>query len=280
MNIFKLFLCLSFFLSVGASSFESERSVTKGVENKSCPQFQAYGFPKPNNEGVRNRSYYLCKWGYSGMYDPKEKSPVWVAEHLVKGSIEGSAKRKDLRFEADPEIPASDSTGVKSFRKYGDFDQGHLAPAGDFSYDLKAMAETFYYTNAVPQVSSHNEKIWASLEGAVREIAERRGELFVYTGVVYSDKRHKTIGDGVAVPDALFKVLVDKKAFQSTAFLIPNKGEDEIGTDFTKYQISVRELEKSSGLNFDPDLSKQEADKLEVSGGDWIMPKIRIRFKN
>jgi endonuclease G len=255
-------------------------SVKRGLPNLGCPQFQAFGFPTVKPLSITNRSYFTCRLGYAGMYDPVEKNPLWIAEHLVKGRMLGDGKRDKLDFSEDPQIPEIDNPQTNSYRKYGDYDTGHMAPAADFGSSMEAMQQTFLYSNAVPQVSSHNQGIWANLEAATREMAERRGELYVVTGPVYTQSSRTKIANGVSVPDAIYKVLIDPVAKTSTAFLIPNKATSEVGEDYMSYQLSVRELEKQTNLNFNSDLGRNSSDKLEVSGGDWVMPKVRIKFKN
>lgn len=255
----------------------TSHSVTKGYQNSNCPQFQAYGYPVSKDENIVKRSYFTCRLGYAGQFDPSEKTPLWSAEHITAENTQGQASRDDLDFIPDPEIPTNLSAFDKDYSRSG-YQKGHMAPAADFKYNQLAMNETFFYSNAVPQAPQHNMHIWNYLEAATRELANRRGELYVITGPIYSSNPHLKLKNNVSIPDAIFKVLVDPKTKSMTAFIIPNN--DNVGEDYNPYQVTVREVEKVSGLNFNPSLSRSESDKLEVSGGDWIMPKPRKRNKN
>lgn len=253
-----------------------EMTVVHGETNKNCSQFQVYGFPEVNETAISKRGYYTCRIGYAGFYDPNDKVPLWIAEHLVKGQIDGEANRKNLSFSEDPQLPHSDLPIANIYRSSG-WDKGHMAPAADFEYSEEAMRESFLYSNAIPQAPNNNRGIWANLEAAVREVAERRGELFVITGPIFTKMPHEKLRSDIAIPDEIFKVLIDPKTKTATAFVIPNI--NDVGNDYSIYQVSVRSLEKRVNLNFNPRLPKSESDKLEVSGGDWIMPKVRIKFK-
>lgn len=252
-------------------------TITKGKPNENCPQFQIFGFPSIKNSETVKRSYFTCRLAYAGQYDPQEKTPLWVAEHLTAQNIKGEAERDEINFIPDPQIPKGLSAS-DSVYSHSNYQRGHMAPAADFKYSQLAMNESFFYSNAVPQDPYHNTHIWNYLESSTREIANRRGELFVITGPIYSSTPHLKLRDEVSIPDSIFKVLIDPKTKAMTAFVIPNN--NNVGDDFNPYQISVREVEKLSGINFNPTLSKQESDKYEVGGGDWIMPKPRKRNRN
>jgi endonuclease G len=255
-------------------STSEDMSVTRGAPNSKCPEFQAYGYPA-SSASAEKRSYFLCRGGYAGQYDTSEKGSLWIAEHISKAHLGGDANRKGVDFNPDPQIPTNLSANDQTYKRSG-FDKGHLAPAADFKESQELMDQSFYYSNAVPQRPEHNRGIWANLEGAVREMATRRGELYVVTGPVYSGDNQQFLA-GTRIPDALYKVLVDTKTHEMTAFVIPN--ENGLGDDPAPYQTSVRSVEKITGLNFNPDLSRANADKMELSS-DWIMPKVRVKFND
>jgi len=63
-----------------------------------------------------------------------------------------------------------------------------------------------------------------------------------------------------------------------TGFFVPNN--TSVGKDFRIYQVKVRTIEKLTGLNFNPNLSRALADKMEAENGDWVMPSEKARRKN
>ena len=266
-----------------AAAIDASMSVVHGQQNPNCPQFQVFGFPVPKTEGVLERSYSTCRLGYAGLYDPEIKTPLWVSERISRNDLKGLAKRDGLDFEDDPQVPAMD--GIEHYKRSG-LDKGHLAPAADFRWSQEAMRQSFMFSNAVPQNSTHNRKIWSYLESMVREMAARRGALVVVTGPVFTQpvswlrygrvsQTHRS--DAIPVPANLFKVIVDPVSHEMTAFVIPN--DDQRGEDPRPYQVSVREVERLTGLDFNPVLPRSEADRLEANGQAWLLPKFRNEFK-
>ena len=259
------------------------RSAVRGRPNPDCPQFQVFGFPVPKKAGVQERSYSTCRLGYAGMFDVELNTPLWVSERVNRDGLKGDAHRAGLEFKDDPQIPQQLEVS-RHYRRSG-FDKGHLAAAADFRWSQEAMRQSFIFSNVVPQHPLHNRNIWQQLESMVRELAARRGSLFVVTGPVFGQGVQwlhygKTSGDRQAsalpVPSALFKVIVDPATREMTAFLIPNDGQR--GEDPRPYQLSVRDVEKISGLDFNPQLSRSEADNLEVNSPSWVLPQVRKRF--
>lgn len=253
-----------------------EMSVVKGAQNTNCPQFQAFGYPIPFDEKVVHRGFYTCRAGYASMYDPATKTPRWVAEHIKGSALEGSANRKQVRFSEDPQLPHGVSATLNDYSRSG-YDKGHMAPAADYRSSQESMNQTFLLSNIVPQNPVHNQGIWANLEAAIREMVGRWSDLYVITGPIY-DAASTKIGSGVAVPSALFKVVIDRKRQEMTAFIIPNR--PDVGDDPAKYQVRVRDVEHATGMDFNPALSRREADRVEAAGGDWIIPKVRLKFRD
>ncbi len=259
-----------------------EASVTQGRQNPDCDTAQPRGMPATTASVVK-RSYFLCRMGYASQYDPETKTPRWVAERITKRSLEGSASRDGETFSEDPQIPNDHQASLDDYAtEDGDgnrYDRGHLAPAADFKWSPTAMSQSFLLTNIVPQAPRNNRGVWSSLEGMVREMAMRRGEMYVVTGPVYLDSKVATLGQGrVRIPNGMFKILIDPARDEMTGFIIPNN--DSVGEDPAKYQFSVRDVERITGINFNPALDRGTADVLETRGGNWILPKVRTRNRS
>lgn len=245
-------------------------SATRGTPNAGCPQFQIYGYPSISDTEILLRSFYTCRKGYASLYDPAERTPLWVAEHLQKGNFSGHAERDLIDFIPDPDIPYWYLPFPEDYKGSG-YDKGHLAAAANFRSSQAAMNATFRFANAVPQTPQSNRGVWKQLEDATRMLAIRRGGLFVVTGPVYSSIPRTKIKNRVSVPDALYKVLIDPKSETMTGFVIPNT--PDVKSDFRLYQVKVREIEKLTGIDFNPNLPHAKADALEThNGGDWPMP--------
>jgi len=279
---FLIFTLISFIASSGqAEAFETEKysanpaSITHGRPNLNCPQFQVFGYPTLSDSKILRRAFYTCRSGYAGLYDPAERTPLWIAEHLMKNNLQGIAEREFLDFIPDPDIPSGALPKPADYAKSG-YDKGHMAPAADFKSSQTAMAETFQFANAIPQAPHSNRHTWKQLEDSTREVAYRRGEIYVISGPIFSDSPREKIRNSVSIPTAVFKILIDPKTKTMTGFVVPNS--HSVDKEFRVYQVKVREIEKLTGLNFNPSLGQTEADRLEVTtGGDWLMPKGSLR---
>lgn len=245
-----------------------ESSVRKGAN--SCPNFFKFGAPYILDTTTSQRSFFSCRRAYASMYDPNLKVPIWVAEHLVGKDTKGSASRNNIDFIQDPLVPSIYQASHQDYFRSG-YQKGHMAPAADFKNDQVALNESFLFTNSIPQAPQQNMRVWNYLESSVRQLLRRRQELYVVTGPVFLNPRPNKINNSVSVPDAVFKVIHDPSTDTMTAFMVPNG--DSVSDDFTQYQTTVREIEKKTGINFNPKLTRSQADTMEVNGGDIIMPK-------
>ena len=128
-----------------------------------CPQHVLAGAPQIKQEG---NNQYLCRMGYAVNYNYVTKVPYFVVERITANHLGGNASRKD-DFREDPEIPAAHRATLHDYVSSG-YDRGHIAPAGNFTYDTKAMSESFFLSNMMPQVPGNNRGIWRNLEQYTR----------------------------------------------------------------------------------------------------------------
>ncbi|XP_034518122.1 nuclease EXOG, mitochondrial isoform X3 [Ailuropoda melanoleuca] len=204
---------------------------------------------------------------------------------LAVREIDRDADRKHCKFKPDPNIPPTFSAFNEDYIGSG-WSRGHMAPAGDNKFSSKAMAETFYLSNIVPQNFDNNAGYWNRLEMYCRELTERfedvwivsgpltlpqtgsdgkktvSYQLFLLNGPGSSDSQLTVIGeDNVAVPSHLYKVILARRSPVSTeplalgAFVVPNEA---IGfqPQLSEFQVSLQDLEKLSGLVFFPHLDR------------------------
>lgn len=280
MKVCLYWLAVSLFLisniTFSDSGLLTNSSVTHGKPNHSCPQFQIYGYPSTTDIKILRRSFYTCRVGYAALYDPAERTPLWVAEHVKKINFSGNAERDELDFISDIDIPSGALPHPSDYAGSG-FDKGHMAPAANFKSSQLAMNATFRFANAIPQTPQSNRGVWKQLEDATRDLAIRRGDLYVITGPIFIEPLRTKLKGRVSIPNATFKILIDPKHASMTGFVIPNTSSP--GKNFRIYQVKVREIEKLTGLNFNPNLPRAIADKMEaVNGGDWPMPSYKPRL--
>src|SRR5205085_2817549 len=87
-------------------------------------------------------------------------------------------------------------------------DRGHMCPSADRSRTPDENASTFLMINMQPQLHELNAGPWEKLEEHERDLA-RTGDrdLYVVAGGIFAEPP-PTIGHGVAVPQANYKIIV------------------------------------------------------------------------
>ncbi|XP_053456825.1 nuclease EXOG, mitochondrial isoform X2 [Nycticebus coucang] len=251
---------LQFFRSQSAEAALAVREPDGYTENALLGQF---GFPLTGTETK-------CYTNHALSYDQAKRVPRWVLEHISKSKIMGDADRKHCKFKPDPNIPLIFSAVNEDYFGSG-WSRGHMAPAGNNKFSSKAMAETFYLSNIVPQNFDNNSGYWNRIEMYCRELTERFEDVWVVSGPLTlpqtrSDGKktvtYQVIGeDNVAVPSHLYKVILARRSPVSTeplalgAFVVPN---EPIGfqPQLTEFQVNLQDLEKLSGLVFFPHLDR------------------------
>ncbi len=218
-----------------------QNSSTAGGDN--CSDEFAAGTPQSSVDTV-----LLCRSEYISVYDPQRKVPLVVAEKLQPGEFDGSVSRAD-NFQPDPDLTALQSAALNDYRGSG-YARGHMAPAGDFSSSDDAMSESFYLSNIVPQDSGMNSGVWSSLESATRACAKQLGSVYVLTGPVFEGRNQVIGNDKVAVPSSIYKIVVSGK--NARAFIMPNRKLPPARSDFSRYAVTVDEVQRATGLNFFP----------------------------
>ena len=185
--------------------------------------------------------------GFDLGYNEQFEQAAWVAYVLTREETESGEVERTDDFRADTSVRTGSATPA-DYRGSG-FDRGHLAPAGDMTWNEEAMSQSFLMTNMSPQRPGFNRGVWRRLETAVRNWAVEKDSIYVITGPVFTASDSLIGENGVGVPEHYFKVLVDLSPpdYDMIAFLLPNdSSSDELG----KFAISVDSLEQYSGYDF------------------------------
>lgn len=165
---------------------------------------------------VRELCYDDFAVGHSGV----TLTPLWSAEHLTASEVEaarGLARRDD--FHADENLPHGERAELIDYRRSG-YDRGHMAPSGDMPTP-EAQDQSFTLANIAPQAPSLNRGLWEQIEVAVRNLADRDGELYVVTGPIF-DRDSALLNGRVRVPSAMFKAVYDPARRQAAAYVADN----------------------------------------------------------
>lgn len=231
--------------------------------NDTCSNMVPYGYPTVVNSSTQTFTQ-LCRIAYTVLHDNTRKVPVYSAELLLIENIPLKIKRVNA-FKADPDLPYGSRAELSDYDYT--YDRGHMTPFEDARKSSAAALQTFYMSNMVPQNLHLNRGMWRALENQTRVWAKRSSSgIFVLTGPIFNKQPIDTIGNGVAVPTHIFKVVIDRSTGQGIAFIIPNV--DPIpGTSLHDYVVTIKQVEEASGLILTPD--NRNGDLIDSTGSEF-----------
>ena len=134
----------------------------------------------------------LERAAYRLSYNPATRLPVWVAWHLTAEHTDGPYSRKGIKFAEDEDVPVPRATNMDYINS--GYDRGHICPSGDNKWSEEAQLQSFLYTNCCPQLHNLNAGDWNELEGKCRKWAQQYGGVYIVSGPLLLNKKHKTIG--------------------------------------------------------------------------------------
>ena len=237
-----------------------EKPTLQKQTEMTCHGHVALGIP-----GLEDK--LLCREGYALGYNFQKKAPTWVAYRLTSESVNRKFKRSSS-FREDEELPVEYRTLLSDYKDSG-YDRGHMAPSATVDSSHNAMEESFLLSNMTPQLSGFNRKGWRILEEKVRDWTNNRGELYVVTGALFEGEgKPKVIGNGVYVPSHFYKVVYDWASQEAIAFIVPHKAFSK--SELSNFIVSIDEVEKRSGFDFNPELDNLTEDRIETEvNGLW-----------
>lgn len=199
---------------------------------------------------------------YVSSYNPYHRQPNYVVHVIPKDILYGNQTRTN-DFRADPFIKQHMSDSIDYWNS--GFDRGHMAASADFKWNKKALSESYYYSNIVPQNPGLNQNAWNKLEMQIREWAIDNSELIVVSGPVLNDKLPK-INQGsykVSIPAFLYKIVLDfyPPTYKAIAFIYPNKN---VPYELEKHVVSIDSIEQLTGIDFFPKIDDDLEQKLEA----------------
>ncbi len=207
--------------------------------------------------------------GYTLSFNPTYKIANWVAYELTDQEVKTKKSNRFDKFLLDPAVKGG--TAMNEDYTHTGYDRGHLVPAGDMKWSAKAMRESFYLSNIIPQKPQLNRGIWKELEEQVREWAITDKRLLIAAGPVIRSNLKRLGKNRVAIPDTMYKVIVSPngKNPQGIAFLFANKGYGNIS--LKTLAIPIDSVEKITGIDFFPALPDEIENKVEsvVNIKEW-----------
>lgn len=204
-----------------------------------CGQHLDKGMPSTNSD------QFLCRDGYAVGYNYDTKNADWVAYHVTAESVNITNKRSNS-FKEDTEMPDYARSTLADYKGSG-YDRGHLAPSATMDFTRESMKQSFLMSNMSPQLPGFNRVGWRVLEEHVRDLANEYNELYVVTGPIY-EGNEGTIGNGVVIPSAFYKVILDPSFDEAIAFIVPHR--DVSSSELANFITTIDEVERQTGLDF------------------------------
>jgi endonuclease G len=201
--------------------------------------------------------YLMDKTAYVLSYNRARGSANWVAWRLRADDLGTTDRANDFR--ADDQVPSHFHRITPSDYARSGYDRGHLCPSADRTKDEATNSETFLMSNMLPQVHALNAGPWKGIETYERELVANEGKsVYVVAGGIFA-RAPKTIGQGVAVPIATYRVTVvvqpgsgPNDVSDVTPILaveMPNDASAK-GHKWGEFRVSVDRVERDTGYDF------------------------------
>jgi len=242
-------------------------------------------FGNPSSAATVSSDNFLLDLGYYvESYSKTRGTPNWVSWHLDGTNTTNATSRLD-NFAAYSGLPTSYFQVQSNSYSGSGFDRGHNCPSADRTSSTDANSATFLMTNMIPQAPQNNQQTWNNLEGYLRTQVTAGNEVYIIMGSYgtggvgsLSTATVNTIAGGnVTVPSNVWKVAViipagngdliragNASAVRVIAVNTPNV--NSVSTDWTKYLVTVRDIEKAvgNGFNLLSALPQSVQDAIEV----------------
>ena len=280
------------------------------------PKIHAEEIAKFTTAALEVSDYYLPYQNFSVSQNPFRKFPYYSAVN-VDGTCFHKIKRntifggKSERWEKDARIPPETQWGKALYdaEKY-DFDKGHMAKREDVQWGNNveiarlAAKSTFYYPNAIPQVSKLNRGVWKSIENYIlhHEAVKNSMKICLFSGPAFKEDDPeflKTVNDEVVrLPYLFWKVVYyvkdnvlyragfltsQQRLLQKKRIVKPVSRSEGIRSthfnafkDAETYQVAVSFIEKISRLTFEAAAETFQNDAPEKI----ILSRVNVRSTN
>jgi endonuclease G len=229
-----------------------------------CPGFYVDGrLPEIRNTRMAAATTELCYGVFGVMHSGVTRTPLWSAEHLTANHIDAARTlSRENSFHPEARLPVTARAELSDYARSG-YDRGHMAPNGDMP-DRETQHESFTLANMVPQDADVNRHIWAGIEGVVRKLAQKEGDLYVITGPAFIGANLQKVGN-VLVPSHVYKLVYSPRQQAGAAFFIENHADAQYA------MLSIAQLEDKVGINLLPSLTPAQKAVL------LRLPKVRQR---
>ena len=226
------------------------------------------GAPAPDDLRVLDRGEFLVGWS------DRLRHPVWCAYHVTREAKFDVGTRPGFRKDRSVAAAPSPSDYTRS-----GYDRGHMVPnyAIVTRFGEEARRRTFLMTNIAPQTPALNRGVWRELEHRIADLwTARYGEIWVVVGCI-SSGNETVSGTNIDVPNAFYQVILAQEGMDVRVLATVFDQDVAWGAWAARSIVSVDELEKMTGLDFNPDLPAFIQDPLEADLPTRLWP---IRFRD
>jgi len=162
------------------------------------------------------------------------------------GKDNGNFPREDS-FTFDEKVPEQcRQTSTRSYNKT--YHRGHLFAANHFDNDQRAMFESFYMSNVVPQHAVSNTGAWKTTE-IITECYREHHDLYLAAGVTYGTDSSDDFfveSHGIVTPTAMWKLIMLDRA-QYAAWIIPNSSNAK-AEELDNYEVTIEDLMRITNI--------------------------------
>ncbi len=206
----------------------------------------------------------------------EERRFAAVTAHNIDGARiipEGVIERKD-RFRFDPTVSSQLQVDNDRGYRHNPWDRGHLVRRralhwGEQAIAEQADAESFFWTNIVPQHNRLHSTAWGKIENWILDFADDNDkQASIFTGPILTpdDPEHQNQPDesSINIPAGFWKILAIKRDGEllAAAFLVWQRDFDRnspVEFDPILEQVRITTIEFLTGLSF---ATLREADPL------------------
>lgn len=218
---------------------------------------------------VTNRPYVVG-------YDENRRDPLWAAYKLKKVDKLKKLDRPEIPYAMDDQtrskVPTGGYFGNPKEPKIGNsvWVHGHMAANDALGeiYGRDAQVATFKMSNMCPQSTRLNSGKWKTLEQKEVKYSQSFGDMWVICGPIFSEQIVPPLNHDVVVPNKYYKILLRKKNDKPQVMAIIFDYFPPVGNanEYLKeHLVSVRTVEKVTGLDFFSSLPKATEDALETN---------------
>jgi len=233
------------------------------------PQPRAQVGSWPANNTINDEIIKLEYTGYTVWLNCNLRGAEYFSYSLSKDT--GNFKRRHS-FDLDPKVPKRcQQKSADTYKKYGEsWHRGHQVPANNLDSSKKAIFESNYMTNIMPQTGIMNTGAWYQTE-YITECYRDISDITVYGGAIWgndSTNDHFVRSHGVITPDAFYKVIVRHDTGESIAWIVPNDFTAK-KSELDRYLVSISEVEGITNIEF----PVQTFTKAQPQRRSWPIPK-------